>query len=136
MVQEAFVRISKYVNKIDFDGDELKIRAFLKTVVENVTMTYIRKEYPKRDTVSIEDLDYEPVSEEDIVEQMQSKDAYNRAVLLIRRMKPIYRDVLTLRYLYEMDADTIASLTNTPVKTVYTRLERGLAILYKQLCDS
>ena len=131
MVQEAFIRLSKYVDTIDVNGDEMRLRAFMKTVAENVTLTYIRKEYPKKDTVSFEDLDCEPSSEDHIIDEIHSIEEYNRVLAIIRQMKPIYRDALTLRYLYDMDAETIASLTNTPVKTVYTRLERGTSMLSK-----
>ena len=57
MLQEAFLRLSKHVDVIDIHGDEPKLRVFLKTVIENVTWTLIRREYPKRNTVSMEELE-------------------------------------------------------------------------------
>ena len=47
-------------------------------------------------------------------------------------MKPNYRDTLTLHYVHQLNAETISSLTDAPVKTVYTRLSRGLEILKKR----
>ena len=51
---------------------------------------------------------------------------------ILRGMKPIYRDTLPLHDVHQLNAETIASLTDAPVKTVYTRLSRGLEILKKR----
>ena len=132
MLQEAFLRLSKHVDIIDIHGDEPKLRVFLKTVIENVTWTLIRREYPKRNTVSMEELESEPTIEDNVLEQIQVKEDYNRVLGILRGMKPIYRDTLTLHYVHQLNAETIASLTDAPVKTVYTRLSRGLEILKKR----
>ena len=132
MLQEAFLRLSKHVDVIDIHGDEPKLRVFLKTVIENVTWTLIRREYPKRNTVSMDELESEPTIEDNVLEQIQVKEDYNRVLGIIRSMKPIYRDTLTLHYVHQLNAETIASLTDAPVKTVYTRLSRGLEILKKR----
>ena len=57
---------------------------------------------------------------------------------LKNRARPTAKELLSvqiramLSYVHQLNAETIASLTDTPVKTVYTRLSRGLEILKKR----
>ncbi len=46
-----------------------------------------------------------------------------------------YRTTIVLRFLDDLSPRAIAARTNTPVKTVHTRIERGLARLRRRLDD-
>ena len=56
-------------------------------------------------------------------------DQYNELLNKIRSLEPIYRDVILLKYLYDYDNGTIASLTGVAEATVRVRLMRARQLL-------
>jgi RNA polymerase sigma factor (sigma-70 family) len=53
----------------------------------------------------------------------------------VRRLPPVYRDVLVLHYMHELTTSQIAELLGTPVATVKTRLQRGRSLLQPRLAS-
>ena len=60
-----------------------------------------------------------------VIEAEQYEELLNK----IRSLDPIYRDVILLKYLYDYDNDTIASLTGVAEATVRVRLMRARQLL-------
>ena len=60
-----------------------------------------------------------------VIEAEQYEELLNK----IRSLEPIYRDVILLKYLYDYDNGTIASLTGVAEATVRVRLMRARQLL-------
>lgn len=54
---------------------------------------------------------------------------------IVSRLKPIYKQVIILRYMEDMSLDEISDVIDKPVGTVKTRLHRALGLLKKELKD-
>ena len=125
IVQSAFIKITKSIDKIDISLPEKVVGGYIMTVVKNEVADFIKKEkknIPLDDMLTIcEDCNY--------LEEFSKKDLYKRAVGEIERMEPIYRDVMILKFIEEMTAKEIASELGIPEKTVYTRISRAIGAL-------
>ena len=56
-----------------------------------------------------------------------------RVAAAMRRLPVVYREVLALRFLEDLDLDEIAAVVGAPVSTVKSRLYRGLEALRPML---
>lgn len=74
----------------------------------------------------------EPVSD-DIIGKILSDIGYNRLVQEILCLDVIYRDVLTLKLIYEYSIDEICSWLNISENTEKSRIYRGRKMLRERL---
>ena len=129
-VQNMYVNLIKYIQSIKCWDDEDQLKAYL------LTMTLHECTRLQKKSVDHEDVDdYENVlvSDEDFVNKVNEEDNYQRLVQLILSMEEKYSIPMHLRWVEELDVKMIAQRLDLPVKTVYTRLERGKLILMKLL---
>lgn len=63
------------------------------------------------------------------LEIMIEEEQYNALLDKLRSLEPIYKDILLLKYLYNYDNATIASLTGVAESTVRVRLMRARLLL-------
>jgi RNA polymerase sigma factor (sigma-70 family) len=52
---------------------------------------------------------------------------------ILDTLKPIHSNVIRLRYYFGYTADEISKLTNVPIQTVYSRLEKARSLLFDKL---
>ena len=65
---------------------------------------------------------------------VSGSDPYDGSlVTALRRLKPIHREVLVMRYFLDLDQRTIAQSTGVPTGTVKSRIGRALEALRKEL---
>lgn len=129
VVQEAFYRGVKYIDRIDFTMPEAAIGGYLFTIVEHEADRFLSKSHVT------EELDEKLIicEECDHFEELSRKEMYGKAVEEIKRLNPKYRTVIEMRFLNEMSVDEIADALSIPQKTVYTRIARGLKIIKNKL---
>lgn len=72
----------------------------------------------------------EGYSPQEVLERGERAQALREA---LRRLKPEYRETLTLRYFEDMSPETIAKITKRKPKQVYNLLSRGKAALKEEL---
>ncbi len=131
VVQSAFIKITKFIDRIDTSLPEKVLGGYLMTIVKNEVADFIKKE---KDHLSLDDM--LTICEEcNYLEEFSRKELYKRVVGEIESMEPIYRDVMTLKFIEEKTAKEIASELGIPEKTVYTRLSRALAMLREKFKD-
>ena len=102
-----------------------KTEALIVVIVRNAAIN--RYHYKKRrNTSSLEETaNYIPDSDPTSEEMFGQKEDYEGLLQAIRTLAPIYRDALLLKYLYEYDNGTIASVTGVAEATVRVRLMRA-----------
>ena len=128
-VQNAFVKIMKYINKIDFSESEEKIKAYVLSIVSNEVINTVTDYRYSDDLDEYADI----LEDEDFVEKINSKESYQKIVSIIKQMDEKYSTALMYHYCYEMSVHEIAHMLDLSENTIYTRLTRGKVILLKNI---
>lgn len=133
---KAFSSLEKYAPTRPFSS-------WLFTIATNGGIDYIRRQ--RHNTVTFSAITSRLSNDDDdtSVAELYVKDdsdpeaeelrEYRYRVLrdLVQQMKPMYRQVVELRYFEELSYDEIAKRLNMPVGTVKSKLHRAHALLYK-----
>ena len=128
-VQNAFLKITKYIDKIDFTVGEKGIRAYVLKIVSNEVSSIVA------DYTYLEDIDeYKDTLEDgDFFEQLRIHERYDEVVQEIGWLDETYSIPLSLRYGDKMGITEIANLMGLSEKAVYTRLGRAKRLLVERL---
>jgi len=121
---DAFLRIIDHLDKIS-DPKCHKTRAFVVLIVRNIALDYCRqkKHLAEEGCEEFESIFADPdPNPEEILEKSESDEAFQK---LVSRLRPIYAEVLTLRYSFEYTDSEIAHLLGITCGTVRTRLKRA-----------
>ncbi len=131
IVQESFLRITKYIHCFDLSLGDERIKSYTLMVVINVIRDVAKKRKP---TDNIDDHEFELFDDSsDFIEEFRQKEEYNRVVDAIEHLSDIYRIVFTYRYMQGISVREMAVILGIPQKTVETRLTRGKAQLKELL---
>ena len=127
-VQDCLLKIAMRIDRMPDPGTN-KINALIIIMVRNRSLNNLKSEhYDKTEQIS----GTETISE-DILSSIISDIGYKRLVEEISSLDDIYRDILTLRFLYDYSTPEICSLLDIPKGTVETRIYRGRRILKERL---
>ena len=128
-VQNAFLKIMKYIDKINFSESEEKIKSYVFSIVSNEIINTVN-DYRHSDDID----EYADILEdEDFIEKINGKESYQKIVSIIKRMDEKYSTALMYHYCYEMSVHEIAHMLDLSENTIYTRLMRGKVILLKNI---
>lgn len=129
VVQASFLKISKYVHKINFDKSEKELKAYVFKILSNEVNNFLND---KSDCESIDDhLDH--LSDDEFFQRFELQEEYNEVVGAIKALDVKYSTVMLCYYHDNMKVKDIAELMGLPEKTIYTRLERGKCLLLMKL---
>lgn len=125
VIQAAFLKISRYIDRIDLSRSEEAVGGYLFTIVENEVSNFLSKQEKN------EELDEMLINcnECDFFEEFSKKELYNNIVREIKRLDPKYSEVLWMRLIEEMSIREIAEKLGLKEQTVYTRIKRGIALV-------
>ena len=127
-VQDCMFKIAMRIDRMPSPGTN-KINALIIIMVRNKSLNNLKAEhYDKTEHIS----ETATISE-DILSSIISDIGYKRLVEEISNLDDIYRDILTLRFLYDYSTNEICSLLDIPKGTVETRIYRGRKILKERL---
>ena len=119
VVQEAFLKVLENDN---LPSDPKKARALLITITKNIAIDYLRKSNHLADKEPTEiQLGYTLPKE------------LNEISVAIDSLPDMYKDVFILHYEYGYKAREIAQMLDISLSAVLKRLERGKALLEKEL---
>ena len=129
LTQECFLRAWQYAGR----GEEIReMRPFLFRTLRNLIIDEYRKAKSFSLDAMVED-DEGGIIESDLLrddtdELENAMDRYDgsRAVLAIRKLPDMYREVLTMRYVNDLSLQEISALIGESENVVSVRLHRGL----------
>ena len=124
-VQNAFVRITKYINGIDFTLPKSEVKNYVFSILDNEICNMLKD---KEDTLELYEECFEDVNY-NLLEELETKEHLSEIIETIRRMDQKYSTTLYLVYCRGMTVNEVAELMGISVKTVYTRFERGRLLL-------
>ncbi|MGN1132532.1 MAG: RNA polymerase sigma factor [Ruminococcus sp.] len=130
-VHTAFIGIAKNMDKIE-EIDSNDSRNYCLKSAKNTALNILNKNKNIVDMPFDDTLNNESISD-DFVETICDKADVESIKKVIDGMDDIYRDVLTMYFLYEMSAGQIASLFSRKEETVRKQLFRGKQILRDML---
>lgn len=121
-VQTALLRISRQLGSLP--QNEQALRAYVLTAAKHCALNLL----PKRPEAI--DLDSIVVADSnDPFEAVVASGEYERLLSAIKSLPSVYRDVLMLRYVQQLDTKEIAQLLDKPRGTVQKQITRAKALL-------
>ena len=129
VVQNSFMRITRYINNIDFSLGEMCVKNYVFSILNNEICDFI----DENEEVGEFDEDFYKGAEYDFLAEISIKESYNEVVKAIENLDERYSMTLFLFYCKEMSVDSISELMGISTKTVYTRISRGKQHLINSL---
>jgi RNA polymerase sigma-70 factor, ECF subfamily len=145
VAQETFIRLYRYSSS--YDGS-VKFNTWLYTIASNLAKTELSK-YWRKNSVAFSKLN---TAEEDDVVMEVADESYmpdarvDSSVIsqnvqsALMKISPSYREMIVLRDIQQLSYEEIATITNSEIGTVKSRINRGrnqlqllLAPLYREL---
>lgn len=123
--QEIFLKAYENIN--DFD-ETLKFSSWLYRIAHNHVISYWRKYKKEKNVLSTDEhegLKNILESEDDVVKDIDSKIITAKIEKALEEIKPIYKEVLILKYLEDKDYSEISDIIKKPVGTVGTLISRA-----------
>lgn len=131
-VQDAFVRIIKYAEKVtQVSGDDLK--AFVIIITKNCARRLYGK-LQNQTTGCDDDINCNLISINNTEETVLSSPTLSPMYRLICKLGDNYRDVVVLKYYYDLMDKDIAKLLNISEANIRVRLSRARSLL-KSMCE-
>ncbi len=131
-VMDAVYNIAKNISMFSCDLRN-KNESLIVIIVRNAAINRYNAN-KRRSYVSLDDAPFDIPDDEDSPDAAYIEtEQYEKLLSNIRSLDPIYRDVLLLKYLYEYDNGTIASIVGVAEATVRVRLMRARDLLQKKL---
>lgn len=126
LLHETFLRAWEYMTSSMVED----VNALLFRIARNLTADFYRKKRPEHLSESLEAVLQDSTN---IEGDLDTRLAGEEAIRALKTLKGEYQEVLTMRYLSEMDIDEIArALTKTP-NNIRVLLHRAKALLKKNL---
>lgn len=129
IVQEAFIKVIQNPQAV-IHGDEAKTRSFLCTITRNLAINLYHKNKRVISLDQVEEAYF--VAQKSPSAEMAYFDAHPLDEA-IRKLPALYRDVLVMAHVYEMETRQIAFYFGLKDATVRKRLERARKMLGKIL---
>ena len=124
-VQRAYLRITQYIDKLEFPIHDKKLKCYVFSVVLHEVLRISEentKNLPFREEIFFDD-GY------NIIEDIDIQLMYEDVVKAIENLEPVFSVTLLLKYERGLSPKEIAEMMEIPEKTVYTRLSRGKKML-------
>ena len=128
-VQNAFMRITKYIDDIDFSRGEKDVKNYCLITLYNVINSMLGDNEENFEF----DEEFYSGNEYNIVEELEMKECFNEVIKAIEALDERYSITLYYAFCKEMTPNEIADMMGINVKTVYTRLARGKKLLLDSL---
>lgn len=128
-VQNAFIKITRYIDKIDFDREEKDIKNYVFSILYNEINDLINNDEENFEFFE----EFCKEKEYNFIEELEIRENYDEIVKAIEKLDERYSITLFLVFCKEMTVNEIAEMMGIGTKTVYTRLARGKKLLLDSL---
>ena len=122
-VHEAFLRIIKNIHRLSFEND-IKTEALVVIIVRRVSLTMFKK---KMNYETYDEIDEEIEDETAALAFRQIEENY--AVEVINMLPNELREIITMRYIFNIDVNTIAGTVGLAPATVYVHIRKAKEIM-------
>ncbi len=131
ITQEAFLRLWK---QWDAGGEDIQNpRAWLLRVARNLAEDYAKSAFRRNGTQPPEFLNGLRSEQPQPADELERQEQFAQLRAVLDELAPADREILTLRYALDFDANTIAERLNVAVTAVHMRLSRARQRLAERL---
>jgi len=131
ITQEAFLRLWK---QWEAGGEDIQNpRAWLLRVARNLAEDYAKSAFRRNGTQPQELLNGVRSAQPQPSDELERQEQFAQLRAVLDELAPADREILTLRYALEYDANTIAERLNVAVTAVHMRLSRARQRLAERL---
>jgi RNA polymerase sigma-70 factor (ECF subfamily) len=131
ITQEAFLRLWK---QWEAGGEDIQNpRAWLLRVARNLAEDYAKSAFRRNGTQPPELLNGVRSSQPLPVDELERQEQFAQLRAVLEELAPADREILTLRYAFDLDANTIAAQLNVAVTAIHMRLSRARQRLAERL---
>ena len=134
IIQNAFVKISKYLEKIG-EIKCKKTRAYLVIIVRNLSFDRYNERKRITPVDFLEETEEEIDGKQSLEDYVLNLERGQELAAALSKINPGYADILALKYYYEYSIPEIAELINTSYNFVSVKLNRAKAALKKILSE-
>lgn len=132
VVQDTFLAVLRSVR---FDEAKGSVAAYLFGIARHYIFRRLSTATPLVETADFEDL--EGAATESPLDSLARQRTIAAVRAAVDALPPLYREIVVLCDLQEMDYATVAEVIECPIGTVRSRLHRGRALLARVLaCES
>ncbi len=128
-VQNAFMKIVKHIDKIDFSRGEKDVKNYCLTILSNEICNVLSDNQENFEF----DEEFCSGTEYNFIEELEIRERYNEVVKAIEALDEKYSTTLYLVFRKEKTVNEVAEIMGLAPKTVYTRLSRGKQLLLESL---
>ncbi len=130
VVQEAYIKIIKYIDRIDFSVGDNSLKSYLFSVIDNKTKDMIAKLKPHE---NIDDYHDALEDDEDFFAHLHEKENADIVRAALKQLPVIYMITLRYRFYTELSIKDIADLMEVSENTVKSRILRGKQMLWNAI---
>ena len=124
----AIQSFSKAFEKIDLFNEKYKFKTWIISIAKNQLNDYLRKNKIRFE--NIENIKKESFKENsNPEEELINKERYNHLNEKIDELKPMYREILKLKYIEDLSINQISKKIDQPINTVKIKIYRAKRIL-------
>jgi len=135
VVQDSFIKLTDYLDKIK-TVDHNKTKGLVITIVKTTAINVYRKN--QRETWLFEYTEEQEIEDPKNVIDAKVINMHNHDMLdsVILNMPEIYKQVIKLRYFYELSTMEISALTGVDNNAIRKRIERAKKYLIERIGES
>lgn len=136
VVQDSFIKLSEYLDKIK-SVDCYQTKALIMKIVKTTAINCYRKNKKEALLYDSQEEKITLSDPNDLIEQKLSS-IYQSDVLMAaaQEMPDIYKEIIKLKFYYEISNQEIADITGVDCATVRKRYERARKYLYDHIIDN
>jgi RNA polymerase sigma-70 factor (ECF subfamily) len=129
ITSNTFLKVLKNVDKFQWRGGDNSFTSWIYKIATNEINQYFRKQ--NRYKLIIDDEDFNELGDDGLaVKEIEKKLEHDEYLLIlnkaIKQLKPIYRDILHLRYFEELSYKEISGVLNKNETTLRVYAKRAL----------
>ena len=130
-VAAAFVKLADRLEMVD-DPESAQTKSLLMVITKNICINVLRE---RKKISYIEDVNYNDsiASDENVFDSIELSDTKEQIIQAICSLNDIYKDVLTLMYVNDLNISQIADILNISYHAAQKRIKRGEKLLIQIL---
>jgi RNA polymerase sigma-70 factor (ECF subfamily) len=131
VVQETFLAVLRQTGT--FDPARGSVAAYLLGIARHLVLKRLGDRYRACVTDNVDDTTEWVTTQDDVLESLTRAETIDAVRAAVQSLPPVYREVVVLCELQEMDYADAADVIRCPIGTVRSRLHRARAMLMTKL---